>query len=72
MFNKEYIFEEILPFFKNLSEEEKNELISKSSVTKYEKGEIVHSKNSTCTGLLLTLSGNFRVFISAPSGRQIT
>ncbi len=72
MFNKEYIFEETLPFFKNLSEEEKNELISKSSVTKYEKGEIVHSKNSTCTGLLLTLSGNFRVFISAPSGRQIT
>lgn len=72
MFNKEYVFEEILPFFKNLSEEEKNELISKSSVTKYEKGEIVHSKNSTCTGLLLTLSGNFRVFISAPSGRQIT
>lgn len=72
MFNKEYIFEETLPFFNNLSEEEKNELISKSSVTKYEKGEIVHSKNSTCTGLLLTLSGNFRVFISAPSGRQIT
>ena len=72
MFNKEYIFKETLPFFKNLSEEEKNELILKSTVAKYEKGEIVHSKNSSCTGLLITISGNFRVFISAPSGRQIT
>ncbi|MCC3868678.1 Crp/Fnr family transcriptional regulator [Terrisporobacter mayombei] len=72
MFNKEYIFEETLPFFKKLSEEEKSELILKSSVVKYEKGEIVHSKNSSCTGLLVTISGNFRVFISAPSGRQIT
>lgn len=72
MFNKEYIFEETLPFFKNLSADEKNELISKSAVTKYEKGELVHSKNSSCTGLLITISGNFRVFISAPNGRQIT
>lgn len=72
MFNKEYIFDETLPFYKNLREDEKKELILKSSITKYEKGEIVHSKNSSCTGLLITTSGSFRVFISAPSGRQIT
>lgn len=72
MFNKKYFFEENLPFFKNLNEKEKDELILKSYVAKYEKGEIVHSKNSSCTGLLITTSGNFRVFISSPSGRQIT
>lgn len=39
---------------------------------KYKKGELIHSKDSSCTGLLITMFGNFRVFISAPSGRQIT
>lgn len=72
MINKEYYLEETLPFFKYLNEEEKNQLISKSFIGEYEKGEIVHSKDSSCTGLLITLSGNFRTFISASSGRQIT
>lgn len=72
MIDKEYYLGETLPFFKYLNEEEKNQLISKSFIGKYEKGEIVHSKDSSCTGLLITLSGNFRTFISAPSGRQIT
>ncbi|SFJ48154.1 CRP/FNR family transcriptional regulator, anaerobic regulatory protein [Terrisporobacter glycolicus] len=70
--SKDQYLKETLPFFKDLNDEEKNELISKSFIGKYEKGELVHSKNSSCTGLLITMSGNFRVFISAPSGRQIT
>lgn len=72
MINKEDYLKETLPFFEKLSEEEKNEVISKSFITEYKKEEIVHSKNSACTGLLITLSGNFRVYISAPNGRQIT
>lgn len=72
MIDKEYYLKETLPFFKDLNDEDKNELISKSSIGKYEKGELVHSKDSSCTGLLITMTGNFRVFISAPSGRQIT
>ena len=66
------LLERILPFFNNLSSKETEELISKSFITKYEKGTIVHNKNSTCTGLLITISGQFRTFISAPSGREIT
>ena len=72
MINKESYLKETLPFFKSLSEEEKNELISKSTIGQFKKGELVHSKNSSCTGLLITISGNFRVFISSPTGRQIT
>ncbi|MDU2197415.1 MAG: Crp/Fnr family transcriptional regulator [Peptostreptococcaceae bacterium] len=66
------LLERILPFFNNLSSKETEELISESFITKYEKGTIVHNKNSTCTGLLITISGQFRTFISAPSGREIT
>ena len=85
MVDKEYYLKETLPFFDDLTEEEKNEVISKSLITEYKKNEmmrvsmlhkkkneIVHSRNSACTGLLITLSGNFRVYISAPNGRQIT
>ena len=72
MIDKEYYLKETLPFFKDLKDEEKSELISKSFMGKYKKGELIHSKDSSCTGLLITMFGNFRVFISAPSGRQIT
>ena len=70
--DKKKILEEILPFFNSLSVKESQELISKSILIKYEEGKIVHNKNSTCTGLLITISGQFRTFISAPSGREIT
>lgn len=70
--DKKEILEEILPFFNSLSVKESQELISKSILIKYEEGKIVHNKNSTCTGLLITISGQFRTFISAPSGREIT
>ena len=56
--SKDQYLKETLPFFKDLNDEEKNELISKSFIGKYEKGELVHSKNSSCTGLLITMSGN--------------
>ena len=68
----EYYLKDILPFFNDLNDEEKMKLISKCNINKYKKGEIVHSKNSSCTGLLITLFGNFRGFISSPNGREIT
>lgn len=72
MIDKEYYLKEALPFFKHLNDEDKDEIIYKSFISKYKKGELIHSKHSSCTGLIITLSGNFRTFISAPSGRQIT
>lgn len=72
MINKEYYLNETLPFFRDLNNDEKNEFIEKSFITYYKKGELVHSKDSSCTGLLITITGVFRVFISASNGRQIT
>lgn len=72
MIDKEYYLKETLPFFNSLPKEDKEEIIAKSSICEYENGEVVHSKYSTCTGLLIAISGTFRVFISAPNGRQIT
>ncbi|MEG0855674.1 MAG: Crp/Fnr family transcriptional regulator [Terrisporobacter sp.] len=72
MIDKEYYLSEALPFYNELKQDEKDEIISKSFIGDYKKGELVYSNNSSCTGLLITVSGNFRVFISATGGRQIT
>lgn len=70
--DKRELLKENLPFFNELSSNEISELISNSFIASYKKGEIVHNKNSACTGILVTISGQFRTFISAPSGREIT
>ena len=72
MIDKEHYLKETLPFFNHLNNDDKREVIYKSFISNYKKGELIHSKDLSCTGLLITISGNFRTFISAPTGRQIT
>ena len=52
--NKELIFKESLPFFKNLSKEEKNILYDASHIEEYKAGELIYSKYKSCTGLVLS------------------
>ncbi|WP_455539018.1 hypothetical protein [Terrisporobacter sp.] len=55
MFNKEYICSQTLLFYNILSEDNKNELILKSTIINYQKGEVVRSRDFSCTGLLITI-----------------
>lgn len=66
------LLKEHLPFYNLLSNIEQNELTSKSILAPFKKGQLVANKNSTCTGVLITLEGQFRTYISAPNGREIT
>ena len=66
------LLRESLPFFNNLSTKESESLISKTILNTYKKGTIINDKNSICTGLLIIISGQFRAFISSPSGKEIT
>ncbi|WP_330409781.1 Crp/Fnr family transcriptional regulator [Romboutsia maritimum] len=61
-----------LPFFKDLSSEELNNLILISYLKKYSKGELIHSKNSNCTGVILVINGQLRSFLDSSSGKEIT
>lgn len=72
MINKKDFLEKTIPFFNELKEDDKDSIISRSFIAEYKKNQVVHTKDSECIGLLLTISGNFRVYISAPNGRQIT
>ena len=70
--NKELIFKESLPFFKNLSKEEKNILYDASHIEEYKAGELIYSKYKSCTGLVLVANGQLRSFMSSLSGKEIT
>ena len=68
----ELYFKDNLPFFNDLSENDLKDLLSASYIKKYNKGELVHSKNSACTGVVLVLEGQLRSFMSSNIGREIT
>ncbi|MGL4569988.1 MAG: Crp/Fnr family transcriptional regulator [Clostridium sp.] len=71
--NKTHYLEEFLPFYNSLCTEEKNKLISISSIEKYFKGDLITSKySSKCSGIILILEGRVRSFIHSDFGKEIT
>lgn len=66
------ILQESLPFWELLTDNQKELLMSGSSITKYEKNSNVHSDNSQCVGMLLVKSGSLRVYMLSEEGREIT
>lgn len=70
--NKEFYLKESLPFFKDLSEEEKTMIYNASHIEQYKAGELIYSKYNACTGLVLVVQGELRSFMSSLSGKEIT
>ena len=61
-----------IPFWANLSSEEKA-IVSQRSLTKrFNKDQIASSNNSACLGIILILSGGIRVSLISDEGREIT
>ncbi len=67
---KEYLKE--IPFWNNLTKSEKDNLIKFSQIRTYEKGNIIHSRNQECLGLIKVIEGNVRCFMMSEEGREIT
>lgn len=63
---------EKLPFWQNLTDNEKNIVRTYSVIQKYEKGKIIHSDNEKCLGMFLLISGEIRTYVISPEGREIT
>lgn len=66
------ILRESLPFWGNLDEEERAQLIGGASVRVYQKGENVHGYACECVGVLLLRSGSLRVYMLSEEGRDVT
>ena len=61
-----------LPFWKDLTERER-ETVQRSAVTRrYEKGALIHDGGSECLGLVLVLSGELRTYLLSDEGREVT
>ena len=70
--NKKSYLNENLPFFKHLSEEEKTMIYDASHIEEYKVGELIYSKNNSCSGIVLVVKGQLRSFMSSLSGKEIT
>lgn len=63
---------EELPFWKDLSGQDRALLVANTTEATYEKGAVVHNDKKTCTGVLLVMSGRLRIFIVGDDGKEIT
>ncbi|WP_349255142.1 Crp/Fnr family transcriptional regulator [Acetivibrio sp.] len=69
---KTFYFDEMLPFWNELDNLEK-EMIKQGSIeTKYKKGSLLHSSEQGCKGIMLLLSGGLRTYIVSDEGREVT
>jgi len=65
-------FEENLPFWNKMNAEEKHTLEQGTIRFTHGKGTIVHEDRNKCTGLLLVVSGQLRIYIISETGKEIT
>jgi len=71
--NEDAVFlSKALPFWKGLSEQEKDTIIKNTVSLSYEQGSSIANGNGECSGLLIVKEGVIRAFITSPEGRQIT
>ncbi|MGD9569175.1 MAG: Crp/Fnr family transcriptional regulator [Sedimentibacter sp.] len=63
---------EHLSFWDKLDDKEKNLVINNTNRVNYTKGEILHSADSECIGLILIQKGGLRVYILSEDGREVT
>ena len=67
----ELYFSQNFPFWNKLSQKEKDLLINNREILKYNKNEIIHD-STECTGVLLVIKGQLRVYILSEEGKEIT
>lgn len=61
-----------IPFWNDLTEKEQ-QLVKNSVITKsYKKGNIIHSSEEDCLGMILVISGEVRVYLLSDEGRDVT
>ncbi|WP_051280752.1 Crp/Fnr family transcriptional regulator [Anaerovorax odorimutans] len=66
------LLEEIFPFWKDLTEAEKDEFARNTNLRNYEKGEHIHGGGQNCTGLIGIKRGRLRVYLLSEEGKEVT
>lgn len=61
-----------LPYWENLTEEERNKVEASAYVRHYEQGEVLYGPNVECVGMIHILRGETRAYILSDEGREVT
>lgn len=60
-----------LPFWENLTEEQKQIARQGGRMVRYQKGELIHSCTGECLGLIAVHTGKLRAYMTSEDGREI-
>ena len=61
-----------LPFWDNLTQAEKDLLISNARSVHFNKGQSMHCGENECIGVLIVKNGSIRTYITSEEGREVT
>lgn len=67
----ESVYQEIFPFWKEISESDRECICHNSFVQTYPKGANIHNGNE-CSGVIFVRSGSLRLYIMSEDGKDIT
>lgn len=66
------VLTDALPFWKDLTPDQQDYLVSSSSIQTFKKNQTIHSADRECIGMLLVTSGSLRVYMLSEEGKDIT
>lgn len=61
-----------LPFWNNLSQIEKTQIVQNSQIQSFRKDQVLHGSGANCLGAIVVLDGELRSSIVSEEGREIT
>lgn len=61
-----------LPFWENLSEQERAQVRSGACLRRFERGALIHGGANDCLGMSLLLAGEIRAYLLSDEGREVT
>lgn len=61
-----------LPFWKHLTDQEKSMLQNYTTTNHYKKGQVLHSVDRDCLGVLIVKTGVIRIYTVSTEGREIS
>lgn len=71
-FNFYEYFNKIYPFWKDMTERQKEEFVQNSYTSNYDKGQFVNDSMGKCLGMLAVYKGQLRVYIQSENGKEVT
>lgn len=66
------LLSELLPFWKQLKEQEKAQILEHSMLNTYENGQNIHGGYENCTGVIAIKKGRARVYLLSEEGKEVT